>query len=145
MFSFIIVRMTPNILLVILHTVHNSLCPCSGSEGEIFFLPLGDLVVNSSALHGLAGAPRIHLSDSAAQLSLCILRGSSVNAPSGFYNTPKISLGALALRAIYFAADFNSGGVGLASKYSGRAGQYGRFSNQACKAKAHCEGDQSYW
>ena len=37
---------------------------------------------------------------------------------SGYYasNPPKISLGSLALRSIYFAADFTTAGVGFASK-----------------------------
>ena len=37
---------------------------------------------------------------------------------NGYYasNPAKISLGSLALKSIYFAADFSTGGVGFASK-----------------------------
>jgi len=105
-----------------------------------YHIPLSSLLINSSDIISEDGAPFIHVAGSSTPNRLCVLRGSSIVSHNNQFNTPPILLGSLALRSMYFAADFDNFGVGLASKYSPLSG-----SGLQCQARAECVGDQSYW
>jgi len=111
-----------------------------GNTNQLYHIPLSYLLINGSDIISEEGAPFIHIAGSATTNRLCVLRGSSIVGNNNQFNTPPISLGSLALRSMYFAADFDNFGVGLASKYSSGSG-----SGLLCQAKAVCVGDQSYW
>ena len=128
----------------------------SDDDNEELIIYLSDLLVNKSDIslelsHG--GGLLLSSSSSSSSssspindsMAICILRGLSVYSSDGQMRIPHISLGSLVLRSLYFAADYTSGGVGLANKHNTSTSS--TFDNNVytcpfCKSKVHCIGQQ---
>lgn len=111
---------------------------------ETLFIPLANLLINASFIETEIGAPLILVGNQ--QQRLCILQGSPINTQGSQLNTPLIVFGSLALRSLYFAADFSTGSVGFASKLtSAEATRYSsKDSHLQCQAKTVCKGDANF-
>lgn len=116
-------------------------------DQEKFYIPLGNLIVNSSAIDNENGAPFVSVEGVGLE-RLCILRGNDVVSKFGnSYNSPapSITFGSAALSAIYFAANFQDGSTGLANKLStATVGRLPTTDSLFCNSKTQCEGDQIY-
>lgn len=113
----------------------------STSGQSTLYLPLSSLLVNASVFKaGLEpGAPEIVVGG--VKQKLCLLRNSDAFSTP----VPRIILGALALRSLYFAADVGTFRVGLANKIS-PASLIDHISNdkKRCRARTVCVGHQSF-
>jgi hypothetical protein len=108
----------------------------------IHTVPLSSLLLDVDDFENESGAPFITINN--VEKRLCILRGSNIyNSVSGQYNYPFIVLGTLALRSLYFAADFSTYSVGLAPKYNSTTIQT-VSSTSTCQARLLCIGQQEY-
>ena len=115
----------------------------NGADSEQLYIPLSNLLLNSSDILTEPGAPKIFIGGQSDRL--CVLKGSSIGSTSSNYNTPLIVFGTLTLRSLYFAADFSNGSMALASKLSDK--QESTYANEAsahCKSKVLCQGDQKF-
>ena len=117
-------------------------------DGEELVIYLSNLVVNQSDI--TMGMKRqsdvILLSSSATEstLAVCVLRGQSVTGPNGQMRTPHISLGSLVLRSLYFAADYTSGGLGLANKLNSSTSLSSNTNTcPFCRSAVQCIGQQT--
>lgn len=131
------------------------------SNQQIFYLPLGMLLLNPGEIRTEAGAPFVQVlsdEDGSTILTqrLCVLKGNSLGSP---YNSPAspIVLGALTLQSLYFAANFDTVSVGLANKLSDTesayyktisAGYLGNSNTSSvspfCARVPSCRGGQTY-
>jgi hypothetical protein len=111
-----------------------------------FFLPLEDLILNYGDFIGHEDALNITVGNSTK--SLCVLQSGRISAGKydESYETPAIIFGTLALKSFYFAADFTSGSVGLASKLN--SSQVLKYHNggssKYCRTSVECRGQQVY-
>jgi hypothetical protein len=124
-----------------------------GANSTTLYVPLGDLLVNETAIDVEQGAPYVRVRDadgSVQQMRLCVLKGESIAYSSAGQSTyytdaPDIVLGALALQSIYFAADFAQQTVGLANKLSNSyINGFSAAKRVGCAPAATCKGDQTF-
>ena len=111
---------------------------------DLLHIPLANLLVDPEMLDDSSGSPSISVSGK--QYRLCILRGSNVLTGTGgdFVSpSPTIVFGSLVLQSIYFAADFQTTAVGLASKLD-LAQINAIYTNSICKAPVSCVGQQKF-
>ena len=113
------------------------------SSGK-FYIRLSDLVVDASAINMEKGALNL-----GGHKKLCVLQGDSIQSYIGdsTYNTPLISIGALALRSFYFAANMSKGSIGLANKLTAEDvsnAEYLTSSSGYCLKPTQCRGKQFY-
>lgn len=118
----------------------------SQSHSDFLYIPLKSLLVGTS--YFLPGQSAINITVAGEVKSLCILSNYAAthDDPPGMVNPPpSIVLGSMALRSLYFAANYDEVTVGLANKISSSA-QADHFDNDKdlCVAKATCQGQQSY-
>jgi hypothetical protein len=119
----------------------------SQEASDFLYVPLQALLINTSFFDTDSSVMNVTVGSETR--SLCILK--SYNALGADDTNPMINpppsivLGSLALRSLYFAADFDAVKVGFANKISSAA-QQSHFSNDAslCKSKATCVGHQGY-
>jgi len=127
----------------------------NGSDTTTAYLPLGDLLINSSAIETEDGAPYVNVrypapADEPRPMRLCVLRGGDiahrVGGETEYYSpAPQIVFGSLALQSIYFAADFNDARVGVANKLSATfIDSFSATNRVGCAAAAVCIGDQEF-
>lgn len=114
-------------------------------------IPIKNLIINSSFIIDESGAPSITISDpsrGAASSRLCILRGSAIMGSSDIFSVPNIVFGSLALRSLYFAADFSIGSVGLSNKPIDATSRGHAFDtasdNGYCAQKTVCIGESTF-
>ena len=118
----------------------------SSLSSGYFYIPLAHLVIDPNTLD--SDAPKLTIGG--VEKQLCILQSGQVSRNSktlGPYSYPLVVLGTMALNAIYFAADFSTGSVGLSSKLNETQAAYyatGPASTSYCQNPARCIGDQSY-
>jgi hypothetical protein len=93
-----------------------------------FYIPLANLLISWAAFdaqintNNVTAPPAISLynpsCDCVQEYALGIIRGASIYSDSvNNFNIPSIVLGTLALQGLYFAADMETGVLGLANKY----------------------------
>jgi hypothetical protein len=118
------------------------------SASATFSIFLEHLVLNSSAVLNEAGPiPLQSPSGANAGQSLCVIRGANIRSDdSNDFSTPPIIFGALVLRSLYFAADFNRRSVGFAQKpfNSTSSASEAQLAAGRCVPRAVCVGDQRY-
>lgn len=123
----------------------------SAEPSQTFYIPLSSLIVNALAFEGEEGAPNITVAGFSEAQKLCVLRGDDIDTNNGYANPAQIQviIGTLALRSIYFAADFTLGTVGLANKLSDveissfESGPSDSFTG-VCSAVTTCFPSQKY-
>lgn len=113
-------------------------------SSPLLHVSLADLLVNSSDIESEDGAPMLYIyrNDTFSSIyRVCILRGESLvhissEKSNHVYNNPPVVLGSLALRSIYFAANYQTRQIGFANKrtYSNPTAQ--------CKTLIRCKGEQ---
>ena len=119
------------------------------------YLPLGDLLINSSAIETEEGAPFVNVrypttTSDVQRMRLCVLRGGDiahrVGGKTEYYTpAPQIVFGSLALQSIYFAADFQDVRVGVANKLSAAfIDGFSATNRVGCAAATVCIGDQEF-
>lgn len=114
------------------------------------YIPLGDLLLNVSAIASENGAPYVSLRDpqnSGVVLArrLCVLRGQEIGNKAYRSPPPQIVLGSLALQSLYFAADFAQYTVGIANKLSAAYIESFNATNRiGCAAPVQCFGKQYF-
>jgi hypothetical protein len=117
----------------------------SRTAATTFYIPLENLLVSSGILDFSDDASLYAINES---IGICILDTGEISDAQydSSYNTPNIVLGTLALKSIYFAANFTAGSVGLASKLDEDAAQYyaSQPTNFFCSVPASCVGYQNY-
>ena len=122
-------------------------------NGDTLYIPTSSLLINESAILTESGAPRVKIAvdNNGTQplaMRLCVLRGDNVEWDDGDWvdPAPSIIIGSMALRGVYFAANYQNTSVGLANKlskdYIDGLGDLNVV--QGCSKVAQCEGDQSY-
>jgi Eukaryotic aspartyl protease len=115
-------------------------------NSNTIYIPLASLLINSSVIIDEAGAPEVTVNNQKQRL--CILRGSSIgNNQDSSYATPTIVFGTMVLHSLYFAADFETVSVGIATKFN--ASEVARIAqsnvnNAMCLPPATCIGDQIF-
>ena len=110
-----------------------------GSPSSTFYVPLSTLLVNASLFISESGVPPITVGG--INYKLCVLRGDTAfNSPA-----PRITIGALALRSLYFAADYSTYSLAFASKLN-PAVMVDHINNDAkrCLPQSQCVGMQSF-
>jgi hypothetical protein len=119
----------------------------SPESATTFYIPLENLILDADVFVD-EGAPNITIGG--VTKSLCLLESGQIadGQYDQSYNTPNIVLGTLALKSLYFAADFAEGSVGIASKLnasqSGIYASRNSISGSNCAPKLTCIGDQNY-
>ena len=120
----------------------------SDENSEELVIHLSNLLVNKSDISiELSRGSGLLVSSlpSDDSLAVCILRGLSVFGPGGQMRIPHISMGSLVLRSLYFAADYTSGGVGLANKNNTNKSYKSdndAYNYSFCKSQVSCVGQQ---
>lgn len=109
----------------------------------VLLIRMSDLIVNRSDISAeVASGGGLRLSGSDDKV-VCVLRGSEIVDDEEIRRTPHISLGSLALRSLYFAADF-SGTLGFANKNVSNDPLSSELPSPYCKSVQQCAGDQDY-
>jgi hypothetical protein len=113
---------------------------------ETLFIPLANLILPTNAISSSEkGAP--YVQSVTSKNRLCLIRGGNIRTTNGKYNNPpqQVVFGSLVLQSIYFAADFSTGGVGLANKlYPSEVTFYSNPNNPSCQRPLNCTGTQMY-
>lgn len=108
------------------------------SNEQVFYIPLESLLLPPNVFHKEEGAPYVNINGNMQRL--CVIDNGEVYDSS---NT--IVLGTLALHSLYFAADFSSNAVGLASKlsssYVDNLASRTRENGAKCSARTICKGN----
>ena len=117
------------------------------SKSQLLYIPLGNLILNNNTIiTSINGGPKVNLNGGFKQL--CIIRGKPITTgrSDGTLNIPAIVFGTLTLQSLYFAADFTTGHIGLASKVSNTAinDMTSPEANNVCQNPTVCKGDQKY-
>eukprot|EP01038_Epipyxis_sp_PR26KG_P005204 gene5204-7242_t len=111
-------------------------------NNDIAYIPLSNLVINSSTILNETGAPFINYNHDLYRL--CILKGASLSTAGSnlaeIDSSRYIVFGSMVMKSIYFAANFETYSVGLANKLSSEYEQ----SYSICKSHAVCVGEQIY-
>ncbi len=116
----------------------------SSAYSDYLYIPLSTLLLPPHYFNqGLDTA--INVTVGSAEQSLCILRNADGGPPVMTQPAPRIVLGSMALRSLYFAADYTARAVGLANKLNSTQ-QEGFFLNDVnkCDAVQECIGHQTY-
>jgi len=116
-------------------------------KDQVFYISLASLMVNSTFFEGEPGAPFMYVNQQPQKL--CVLRGGTILKNDGSGNflspPPRIVLGSLALRSLYFGADFTSYSVGFANKLSAvQIKDHVENDALRCLPRAKCIGQQQY-
>ncbi|KAJ1403416.1 hypothetical protein B484DRAFT_457551, partial [Ochromonadaceae sp. CCMP2298] len=125
----------------------------TGSNGTLY-VPLGDLLVNVTAIDTEEGAPYVEVNNN--QMRLCVLQGGPIvnegeDEKTFYYPPPSIVLGAMALQSVYMGANFANQSVGFGDKlrpnYVGlleKNGAQRAPPGGGCKAQTQCRGEERY-
>jgi hypothetical protein len=119
-------------------------------SNPIVYIPLAELIIEKNAIINETGSPFINILQENGTITtkrLCVLRGNNIMNSFGYYSStaPYIVFGAMVLKSMYFAANFDTLGVGIANKMSQYDIDLFKFNasksyNFGCSVKVDCIG-----
>jgi hypothetical protein len=118
------------------------------SKYDLMYIPLENLLVDENVMEGVAkadGAPSLTVGNKVMKLCLLNSKPMFTADDQKYMNNPAPSIvfGSLALRSLYFAAEFNDKSVALASTLT--AGEVDNlYAHSQCKAPLVCVGQEVF-